>query len=139
MPRESPPYSQSSLHSASCQRVEPSSLTPEESYEQIVQTFLLDISFEDSTEPEQTSPDDIALVIPQSNAESHCSDSVTSTNCLGPGLHASSTPISTAAFPLLASGPAPPRAYQARPRKPFVARLKTRLTHAFRSRREVTL
>lgn len=136
---ESPRYSQSSLHSAPCPRVEPSSLTPEESYEQIVETFLLDISFEDSTEPEQSPLGEISPGIPQSNTESSCWKSVTSTNCPTPRFRAISAPLSTAAFPLVASGSAPPRTYQARPRKPFAARLKTRLTHAFRSRREVTL
>ncbi|KAJ5173442.1 hypothetical protein N7492_006035 [Penicillium capsulatum] len=125
--RESSPYAQSP-------RGKDINTSPEESYEQIIETFLLDISFEDSSAHEQGSSDDLSTDSHQSNV-----DPVASAICVVPRPRATPTSVSTPSFPLAGSHSAPPETYQARRRKSFTTRLKTRITHAFKARREANL
>lgn len=140
---DSPRRLQSWQHSASRPDAEIATRSPSQSYEQLVDTFLLDRSFEGSTSPdkERNSLADLPPTVAPDQGETNPSSPLTTNIRTTAGFRVASAPVS-ASHPScsLAAGSSLPSLKIKTPRRSrFVAKVKTHLSQVFKPRREATL
>lgn len=140
---ESPRRLQSGQHLASHPDTEIGTRSPSQSYEQLVDTFLLDLSLEGSTSPdkERNSLGDLPPSVARNQDETSPSSPPTTNIRTTAGFRVASAPV-PASHPSrsLAAGSSLPSLKIKNPRRSrFAAKVKTHLSHVFKPRREATL